>query len=40
VFFIHTGKGVGKIDVDGKLTYIHKVSGGGHFLAWDPEGRT
>jgi hypothetical protein len=39
VFFIHTGKGVGKIDVDGKLTYIHKVSGGGHFLAWDPEGQ-
>jgi len=39
VFFIHTGKGVGKIDADGKLTYIHKVSGGGHFLAWDSEGQ-
>src|SRR5262249_53381432 len=39
VFFIHTGKGVGKIDADGKLTYIHKVSGGGQFLAWDSEGQ-
>jgi hypothetical protein len=39
VFFIHTGRGVGKIDTEGKLTYIHKVSGGGHFLALDREGR-
>jgi hypothetical protein len=39
VFFIHTGRGVCKIDVEGKLTYIHKVSGGGHWLALDTEGR-
>src|SRR5262245_21132893 len=39
VFFVHTGKGVGKIDAKGKLTYIHKVSGGGHFLALDAKGR-
>ncbi len=39
VFFIDTGRGVCKIDAEGKLTYIHKVSGGGHFLALDPEGR-
>src|ERR1700694_604435 len=39
VFFIHTGHGVGKIDAQGKLTYIHKVSGGGHFLALDVDGK-
>jgi hypothetical protein len=39
VYFIHTGKGVGKIDAAGKLTYIHKVKGGGHFLAWDAQGK-
>ena len=39
VFFIHTGKGVGMIDAEGKLTYVHKVSGGGHFLAADAEGK-
>src|SRR5262249_1527421 len=39
VFFIHTGPGGCKIDLQGKLTYIHKVSGGGHFLALDVEGR-
>src|SRR5215207_2948574 len=38
VFFVHTGVGVGKIDADGKLTYIHRVSGGGHFLALDATG--
>jgi len=38
VFFIHTGKGVCKIDRDGKLTYVHEVGGGGHFLALDAEG--
>lgn len=38
VFFIHTGQGVCKIDSDGKLTYIHKVNGGGHFLALDQSG--
>jgi hypothetical protein len=39
VFFIHTGRGVCKIDARGRLTYIHKVSGGGHFLALDTEGK-
>src|SRR5215210_1530852 len=38
VYFVHTGAGVGKIDADGKLTYIHKVGGGGHFLALDAKG--
>jgi hypothetical protein len=39
VFFVHTGQGVGKIGAAGNLTYIHKVKGGGHFLALDAEGR-
>jgi hypothetical protein len=39
VFFIHTGRGVCKIDAQGKLAYIHKVSGGGHFLALDVDGK-
>jgi hypothetical protein len=39
VLFIHTGHGVCKIDSEGKLTYIHRVSGGGHFLALDAAGR-
>jgi len=39
VFFIHTGRGVAKIDAKGKLTYVHKVEGGGHFLALDPKGK-
>jgi hypothetical protein len=39
VYFIHTGRGVGKIDPSGKLTYVHKVDGGGHWLAWDPSGK-
>src|SRR5262245_11862533 len=39
VFFIHTGAGVGKIDARGKLTYIHRVKGGGHFLAIDADGK-
>jgi hypothetical protein len=39
VFFVHTGKGVGKIDAEGHLTYVHKVTGGGHFLALDAGGR-
>jgi hypothetical protein len=38
VFFVHTGKGACKIEEQGKLTYIHKDTGG-HFLALDPEGR-
>jgi hypothetical protein len=39
VFSIHTGRGVCKIDTEGRLTYIHNVSGGGHWLALDTEGR-
>ncbi len=39
VFFIHTGRGVFKIDTEGKLTCLHKVGGGGHWLAWDAEGK-
>jgi formylglycine-generating enzyme required for sulfatase activity len=39
VFFIHTGRGVCKIDAEGKLTVIHEVSGGGHFLAADAGGK-
>jgi len=38
VFFIHTGQGMCKIDAHGKLTYIHKDSGG-HWLALDTEER-
>src|SRR5437588_11457377 len=37
VFFIHTGQGVCQIDAPGKLTYLHKDSGG-HWMALDPEG--
>src|SRR6266478_160275 len=39
VFFIDTGRGVCKIDAQGTLTYIHKVSGGGHWLPLDIEGK-
>ena len=39
VFFIYTGRGVCKIDAAGTLTYIHKVDGGGHFLALGAEER-
>jgi len=39
VFFIHTSHGVCKIDAQGQLAYIHKVSGGGHFLALDVDGK-
>lgn len=39
VFFVHTGVGVGMIDADGKLTYVHKVKGGGHYLVADPTGK-
>jgi hypothetical protein len=38
VFFIHSRRGVCKIDTDGKLTFIHKDTGG-HFMALDKEGR-
>ena len=37
VYFTHTGRGAGKIDAQGKLTYIHKDTGG-HFVALDTEG--
>jgi DNA-binding beta-propeller fold protein YncE len=39
VYFVHTGRGVGKIDIEGKLSYIHEVKGGGHWLTVDREGR-
>src|SRR5262249_4990368 len=38
VFFIHTGRGVCKIDAQGKLTYIHKDTGG-HWMALDADGK-
>jgi hypothetical protein len=38
VFFVHTGKGVYRIDEQGKLTNIHKDTGG-HWMALDTEGR-
>jgi formylglycine-generating enzyme required for sulfatase activity len=38
VFFVHTRHGVCKIDAQGQLTYVRKVTGG-HFLAPDPEER-
>jgi hypothetical protein len=38
VFFIHTGKGACKIDAQGRLSYIHKDTGG-HWMALDKEGR-
>jgi DNA-binding beta-propeller fold protein YncE len=37
VYFTHTGRGVGKIDPQGKLTYVHE-SRGGHWMCLDPEG--
>ena len=37
VYFTHTGQGAGKIDAQGKRTYIHKDTGG-HFIALDAEG--
>ena len=37
VYFTHSGRGVGKIDQQGKLTYIHE-SGGGHWMCLDAEG--
>jgi hypothetical protein len=38
VFFIYTGRGVCKIDAEGKLTNIHSDTGG-HWLALDPEAK-
>jgi hypothetical protein len=37
VFFIHTGRGACKIEGQGKLTYIHKDTGG-HWMALDTAG--
>jgi hypothetical protein len=37
VFFIHTGEGACKIKAQGKLTYIHKDTGG-HWMALDTAG--
>ncbi len=38
VYFTHTGRGAGKIDAQGKLTYIHNNTGG-HWKALDTEGK-
>src|SRR5688572_29209405 len=38
VFFVHSGKGVAKIEPGGKLTYV-KQSTGGHWLCLDREGK-
>ena len=37
VYFTHTGRGCGKIDPQGKLTYVHD-SQGGHWMCLDAEG--
>src|SRR5437867_329396 len=37
VFFVHSGRGLGKLDQTGKLTYVHQ-SKGGHWLCLDPNG--
>jgi hypothetical protein len=37
VYFIHSRYGVGKIDRAGKLTYIHRTTGG-HFMCLDADG--
>jgi hypothetical protein len=38
VVFIQSRVGVAKIEADGKLTYIHRTTGG-HFMCLDPEAR-
>jgi formylglycine-generating enzyme len=38
VYFTHTGRGVGRIDTEGKLTYVHADTGG-HWMALDLEGK-
>src|SRR5262245_60445503 len=38
VYFTHIGRGVGKIDPQGQLTYIGATRGG-HWMCLDPEGR-
>jgi hypothetical protein len=37
VYFTHTGRGIGKIDPQGRLTYIHE-SRGGHWMCLDSAG--
>src|SRR5262249_48930054 len=37
VFFVHSRVGVAKIDTQGKLTYIHRTTGG-HFMCLDAKG--
>jgi len=37
VFFVHSGRGLAKLDREGKLTYVHQ-SKGGHWLCLDPQG--
>ncbi len=37
VYFTHTGRGIGRIDPHGKLTYIYE-SGGGHWMCLDAAG--
>src|SRR5688500_7273164 len=37
VFFVHSTVGLAKLDPDGKLTYVHK-STGGHWLCLDRVG--
>jgi sugar lactone lactonase YvrE len=37
VYFTHIGRGVGKIDPQGKLTYVGETRGG-HWMCLDPEG--
>lgn len=37
VYFIHTGAGIGKISINGDLTYIHKAKDG-HWMCLDEQG--
>src|SRR5206468_2472233 len=37
VFFVHSGRGLAKLDREGKLTYVYQ-SKGGHWLCLDPQG--
>src|SRR5687767_13227414 len=37
VFFVHSTRGVAKLDRGGELTYVHQ-STGGHWLALDSKG--
>src|SRR6185436_6146438 len=37
VFFVHSGRGLAKLDQTGKLTYVHQCTGG-HWLCLDLNG--